>query len=184
MVFLSYSDKGERSLNLKTGCFGRLTKQIYHEQLPATNLILSPKKWIVSFEYLALNLIVRWELFNVLIIFQGFFSMSPNKKMYMCLHHIIGFSSNVLMIFSSKSVINKIAYWSAIFVPIAVPHTSLRVFSSNLKNVFLALFQAITWDLFVILQFQKSAKRSRTITMWNVRVKTNNVNSTQNRSVQ
>ena len=54
----------------------------------------------------------------------------------MYLHHIIGFSSKALRIFSSKSAINKIAYRGANFVPIAVPRTCLKVFSSNSKMLF------------------------------------------------
>ena len=63
----------------------------------------------------------------------------------MYLHHIIGFSSKALIIFSSKSVINKIAYRDANFVPIAVPRTYLKVFHQIQKCCFLALFQRVLY---------------------------------------
>ena len=58
--------------------------------------------------------------------------MFPNKKlMSMYLHHIIGFSSKALRIFTSKSDINKITYGGENCVVIAVPRVCLKVFSSN-----------------------------------------------------
>ena len=44
--------------------------------------------------------------------------------------------------FSSKLAINKIAYEGANFVPIAVPRTCLKVFSSNSKILFFSTISA------------------------------------------
>ena len=124
-------------------CIGRLNKQIRHE-LPPTNLIFISKKLIVSFEYSAVNFIVGWKLFNLLRNFSRDSSpCSQIKKMSsMYLQHIIGFFSGALRIFSSKSTINKMAYGGANFVPIAVPRTCLKVFSSNWKTLFFSTISA------------------------------------------
>ena len=65
MVFLSCNDKGEKSLDLKTGVY-RWALQTNLPWAPPTNLILSSKKLIVSFEYSAVNFIVGWKVFNLL----------------------------------------------------------------------------------------------------------------------
>ena len=59
----------------------------------------------------------------------------------MYLHDIIGFFSKALRFFSSKLVINKLAYPDAKFVSIAVSCNYLKDFSSNSKMMFLALLQ-------------------------------------------
>ena len=107
---------------------------------------------------------------------------------YVYPHHIISFLPKALRIFSSKSAINKLPYGGVSFVPIAVSLACLKVFSSNSKMLFFQhnfskFCKGVTFDLFVISQFQKSSKRSQTFTMGNVRIKTNNVNSTHNRSL-
>ena len=125
-------------------CIGRLNRQIYHELPLPTNLILTSKKLIVSFEYSAVNFIVGWKLLNLLRNFS--IDSSPcsqiKKMLSMYLHDIIGFSLNALRMFPSKSVMN-IAYGCLNFVTIVVPCTCLNLFSSNLKLLLLALFQRV-----------------------------------------
>ena len=107
----------------------RLSKQICHELSPSYQSYLTTKKLIVSIEYSAVNFIVEWKLFNLLRNFSRDFSCSQIKKMSsMYLHHIIGFPSKALRIFSSKSAINKITYGGANFVPISIPCTCLKFF--------------------------------------------------------
>ena len=69
--------------------------------------------------------------------FQRFFSIFPNKKISpIYVNHITDFSSKALTFFSSKSAIKKIVYKCANFVPIGVPRTCQKVFSSNSKMLF------------------------------------------------
>ena len=72
------------------------------------------------------------------------------------LHHIIGFSSKALRIFSSKPAINKISYGGANFVPIFVPVTCLKVFSSNSKMKNFNIMEASMKNLVFKGKFLKS----------------------------
>ena len=85
--------------------------------------------------------------------------MFPNKKMlYVYLHSIIGFSSKTLRIFSSNSLKNKLPYTGANVVSIAVSYSFLKVFSSNSKMMFLALFQQVIEICFLSLDFKNLRK--------------------------
>ena len=134
---------------------------------PSTNLTVTSKKLIASFEYSVVNFIVGWKVFNLLRNFsRGSSPCSQIKKISSTyLYHIISFSSKAFRMFSSKSAINKTAYGGANFVPIAVPRTCLKVFWSNSKGCFFLLFsefyEGVTWDLFVISQFQKLRREFR-----------------------
>ena len=91
--------------------------------------------------------------------FQRFFSMFRNKKMLSVYpQNIIGFSSKALRIFSSNSLKNKLAYTGANFVSIAVSYNFLKVFSSNSKMMFLALFQQVLEICFLSLDFKNLRK--------------------------
>ena len=131
---------------------GRLNKQICHELSPYQYYIYI-KKLIVSFEYSVVNFIVGWKLFNLLKNFSRDSSpCSQIKKMLsVYLRHIISFSSEALRIFSSKSAINKLAYGGANLLPIAVPRTCLKVFSSNWTMLFFSTISAHLKNLYIYI---------------------------------
>ena len=83
------------------------------------------------------------------------------------LHQIIGFFWKLSNTFSLKSVMNRIAWRGAVFIPIVVPRFWLKVFSSSLnvilQDYFCRCCTSITWDLFVISSFQKLTKRLKIV---------------------
>ena len=94
----------------------------------------------------------------------------------MQLHYVIGFSSKASRIFSSNLAINKIVYGGTKLVPIVVSRNCLKVFSSNSKMLLFSIVSASS-----IRKSLEICLLSLNFKMWNVRIKTNNVNSTQNR---
>ena len=69
--------------------------------------------------------------------------MFPNKKMSsMYLHHIICFPTKILRIFSSKSVINKIAYGGTILVSMCGSTGLFKNFLNFFKNFLFSTISA------------------------------------------
>ena len=126
---------------------------------------------------------ICWEIFPEIL----FHISQVIKMLSIYLDHIIGFSSKVFRTFSSKSAMNKqhmelktlfqLQFYVAVFFVFFLFLFFFFYHSSK-------FCKGVTWDLSVIPQFRKSLKRSQTFTMWNVRVKTNNINSTQNCSLR
>ena len=79
---------------------------------------------------------------------------SQRKKMSsMYLHHMYGLNSISRKIYSSNSAINNILYGGANFVPVAVPHFCFKVFSINVKILFLRTTSESSASVEVVTSF-------------------------------